>query len=403
MNNSFKWTIQDNIKETLFERVKNGIKREDIIVDVSNNIFMEIPEISGAIKFLVDSEYIEKVNETEYVITKGYYKWLLGEVKKDVSSKESFNFNISTKLKERFCKDMGIPIKLFKEPYFENRLRLYDKQYNALSKYQSFLELLGKFNSEQEYFEVYNKLKDDIINYLGSSEAMERFKNEDMNKFAVKNQNYPRRDIFKETNDNRVFISIDMKKANFTALRHYDSSIVGDNEIYEEFVGMFTEYEHFKESKYIRQVVFGNQSPKRQVTYEKYLMDKVLGDVLDFVLPDKIVSFSNDEVVIDITDYQEAYRNGLIKEIIPCIVERHGYFGIKLKQENFLLRKIPGSSGYVKKFLDSDEYEFKCLDALEMPFVLRAYAGEPVREEDKVFYQEGRLAKLIEYPNIEIV
>jgi hypothetical protein len=38
-----------------------------------------------------------------------------------------------------------------------------------------------------------------------------------------------------------------------------------------------------------------------------------------------------------------------------------------------------------------------------MPFVLRAYNGEDVTEEDLVFEYEGRLAKLLSAPKIEVV
>ncbi|MDE7367891.1 MAG: hypothetical protein K2N24_11100 [Lachnospiraceae bacterium] len=31
--------------------------------------------------------------------------------------------NMTTKLKERFCKDCNIPLRLFQEPYFTERLR----------------------------------------------------------------------------------------------------------------------------------------------------------------------------------------------------------------------------------------------------------------------------------------
>lgn len=41
---------------------------------------------------------------------------------------------ISNKLKERFCKDCNIPLRLYQEPYFTSRLILYDKFYNTLSK-----------------------------------------------------------------------------------------------------------------------------------------------------------------------------------------------------------------------------------------------------------------------------
>lgn len=71
-----------------------------------------------------------------------------------------------------------------------------------------------------------------------------------------------------------------MKKANFTALRHYNKDIVGGKDTYEDFLGMFTDENYFKESKYIRQVIFGNVNPKRQITYEKFLMDKVLVKLL---------------------------------------------------------------------------------------------------------------------------
>jgi hypothetical protein len=50
------------------------------------------------------------------------------------------DMKITSKLKECFCKDMGIPIKLFEEPYFESRLKLYDSAYGTLAKYGLFLE-----------------------------------------------------------------------------------------------------------------------------------------------------------------------------------------------------------------------------------------------------------------------
>ena len=37
---------------------------------------------------------------------------------------------VSEKLKERFCKDCNIPLRLYKEPYFTERLQLYDSYYN---------------------------------------------------------------------------------------------------------------------------------------------------------------------------------------------------------------------------------------------------------------------------------
>lgn len=311
---------------------------------------------------------------------------------------------LTPKLKERFTKDMNIPIKLFEEPYFTSRMNLYDTAFDTKRKFDMFLETLSHFETEQDYFAAYNKLKDDVINYLRSQEAMERFMQEDLNSdtFKLKNTNFPKHDIFKRTFDGKFFVSIDMKKANFTALRHYDSSIVGGKNSYEEFIGMFTDFEYFKQSKYIRQVVFGNCNPKRQVAYQKRLMDEFLTCLLTFTVENQIVFFSNDEIVVDVSELSEVERK-FYSTAVQMLIDKHAELGVHLRQELFELRHIPGTDGYIKKFLDKEGYEFKCLDALLMPFVLRAYAGEEVKEEDLVFRYENRLAKLLDVPTVEVV
>jgi len=310
---------------------------------------------------------------------------------------------MTRKLKERFCKDMNIPISMFDEPYFTDRLKLYDKQFETLKKYSKFMKLLEGFDSEQDYFGYYNKLKDEIINYLGESEGMNRFKEEDMNKYQVKNVGFPSKDIFKPSFSDRVFLSVDMKKANFTALKHYSKDIVGGQDTYEEFIGMFTESEYLKSSKYIRQVVFGNQSPKRQITYEKHLMDELLTKILEFVDKELVVFFSNDEIVLDMTEnYSGNDIAGYTKKIDTLLYHESANEGVNFRQELFLLKHIPGV-GYIKSFINKPGVEFKCIDSVIMPFVLRKFQGEVVQESDKVFYaNDGRKAMLLDIPEIVI-
>ena len=101
-----------------------------------------------------------------------------------------------------------------------------------------------------------------------------------MNKFTVTHKNLPSKDIFKSSNDGRVFISIDMRKANFSSLKYYgnciEKSMFRDTSTWEDFISLFTENKHIVNSKYIRQVILGNCNPKRHITYEKYIMDHVL-------------------------------------------------------------------------------------------------------------------------------
>lgn len=308
---------------------------------------------------------------------------------------------ISTKLKERFCKDCNIPIHIYQEPYFTDRLKLYDKFYGTLEKWNIFLEELQKYNNEQDYFEEYNRVKDAAILNIKNSKAYQRFNEEDMNMYPVAHNNLPNKDIYKETNDGKVFISIDMKKANFSSLRHY-SEYIFDANTWEEFIGKFTNNKHIINSKYIRQVILGNCNPKRHITYEKYLMDQVLNYVLIYVSIEKVVFFSNDEIVIDVSDLNKTKQLFLLHKLTEQI---ESIINIPLNVELFVLHKIYGANGYCKKIFNENgikNIEFKCLDNYMLPFVIKHFLGEEVTDSDKVFYHEGLLAQFIEVPKIEV-
>lgn len=309
---------------------------------------------------------------------------------------------VSEKLKERFCKDCNIPLKLFKEPYFTDRLQLYDSYYNTLDKWNIFVRELEKYRCEQDYLEEYNRVKDTAINDIKLSDGYNRFNEEDMGKYSVKYKDLPSKDIYKPSNVGELFISIDMRKANFSALKFYDKSIFSNADTWEEFVGRYTENKHIVNSKYIRQVILGNCNPKRQVTYEKYLMGfvlEVLIDELGYSASD-IAFFSNDEIVINMGKYEDCINKQKILEMVVNV-----RFNIPFRIELFYLHKITGTNGYYKEIVKNiieREYEFKCLNNYTLPFVLRKFNGEEITENDKLFYHEGLLSKFIEIPKIEI-
>lgn len=311
---------------------------------------------------------------------------------------------VSIKAKERFCKDCNVPLKLFQEPYFTNRLKLYDRFYGTLSKWDLFVRELEKYQCEQDYFEEYNSVKDTVITSIKNSDGYQRFNNEDMNKFRLQSTNLPNKDIFKPSNDCKMFISIDMRKANFSALQHYDSSIFTGVSTWEDFIGMYTDNKHIINSKYIRQVIFGNCNPKRHITYEKYLMDMILTGIEKYSLIDKVIFFSNDEIVFEM---DRELKIKTLLYICKCLKEDiEEDFILPVKVELFTLHKIKGTDGYYKEIIGENEdvnIEFKCLDNYMLPFVLRKFNGEEITESDKVFYHEGLLSKFIETPEIEVI
>ena len=308
---------------------------------------------------------------------------------------------ITNKLKERFCKDCNIPIHIFQEPYFTDRLKLYDNFYGTLEKWDIFVKELEKYHCEQDYFEEYNNIKDCAILNIKNSEAYKRFNDEDMNLYYINHKYLPSQDIYHPDNDGKTFISIDMRKANFSSLQHYDSDMFAGAPTWEDFIGLFTENKHIISSKYIRQVILGNCNPRRHITYEKYLMDGVVDFVTTFFMPlNKIVFFSNDEIVFEITDDEFD-----VESVNKLQVRLDSKTMIPFKVELFTLHKINGTNGYYKEIFKANgdkEIKFKCLDNLYLPFVIRHFLGEEVQDSDKVFYHEGLLAQFIEVPKIEI-
>lgn len=246
---------------------------------------------------------------------------------------------ISNRLKERFCKDCNISINVYDEPYFSDRLELYDKFYETVEKWNIFLKELEKYKCEEDYFKEYNRVKDVAINAIKESEGFKKFNDEDMNNFSVKYTGLPSKDIYKESNVDKLFVSIDMEKANFSVLNHYDSSIF-KSKTWEEFISKYTDNKHIVNSKYIRQVILGNCNPKRQITYEKYIMGQVIEVLIDEIgyYLNEIAFFSNDEIVIDMEEYVNCINN---KKITESKIKE--YFDIPFKIELFYLRKINGT------------------------------------------------------------
>lgn len=309
-------------------------------------------------------------------------------------------------IRERFCKDNNLSIKLFQSPYFEERLSLYRKHFYTEQAEEEFMKVFSTVNNVQEYFELYNKLKDDIISFLNENERMIFFsQKEDMNKFLIKNKNLPKTSIYKPSFDGKVMLSLDMKKANFTSLKLYDGAIVKNKETYEDFVREFTDCEYFTKSKYIRQVVFGNVNPKRQTTFSQYLMDKVLDRVSEILPVERVISFQVDELVFDLENLSREEILTIRDKIEDLVKAIKKELNIDLTLETFYLKKIEHTQGYVKKLFDKNgelPYVFKGFDSIELPFVLRKYLGEEIQESDLVFFYEGRLAKLLETPKIEL-
>lgn len=312
--------------------------------------------------------------------------------------------SMTRELNQRFCDDRKVPLKIYSGEIFVNRLKLFGEYANYIAYCH---EVQRMFGNTQKYFEYYNQVKDKAINYIKDSKTFQVLNSDDMNKYKSK-FNFAQSDIYKADSVGKKFISIDMKKANFSALVAYGHSVGAEffaSFDYVQFMKQFTDVEHIINSKYIRQVIFGNCNPRRQVTYEKYLMEQLLEKLLNnkIIEADLIKSLCSDEIIIK-ADTMTADTFDQIKVEVENMCST-----VPLRIELFRLGKINGSCAFIKDIMNNIEdkegytYNLKCVTSDDAPFIYRLINNEAVQDEDKIFNYNGKLAKFIEEPHLEIV
>lgn len=315
-------------------------------------------------------------------------------------------------LRKRFCKDAGLQLNLVSDPYFEQRLELF----GASDAYKDYLDMLQRYDSEDtSYLDYYDSVWERVVKHIRSSDVFEQFNTMDMKYYADKTYNeLPSGDIYKPSNVGNTYISIDMVKANFTSLVHFERKTQFSKKIetngynYDSFMRRFTDNDFIINSKNIRQIIFGKCNTNRFSTYQKYMMSCVIDELsLAFigVEPEDICSLRNDEIIYRMSDNRDCVAK------IPNVINDNIDF--PLRMEVFTLEQIIDEAdkttfpdgrivGYIKRFEDGT-FETKCVSAVDATPVARFLKGETILDDDLVFPNERRLAKFITTPQYRII
>ena len=192
------------------------------------------------------------------------------------------------------------------------------------------------------------------------------------------------------TLDRKSVISIDMKKANFSALSVFDKRIFSADS-WEEFLSRYTPYEHLIGSKYVRQVIMGTCNPKRQVSYEKYLM----GELLDYIqekVSVEVFSFTSDEIILLPMTPLPSHSLDKIQEIVAT-----WKYGHIIRVSLFTLFKLPVTDGWRREIFDGEKttFDFKKMSADYYHQAVKMEMGEHITMDDLVIYHDGRLARFL--------
>ena len=303
--------------------------------------------------------------------------------------------------RSKFVKDYQLPIQVVQSPYFEANLKLLEDDCQANLKYLDLLETVrDKFGGNmQKFLEYRHSVEDQILGYILNSEAYKAF-NGDKSTIPSETPIVGSPELYTKEQCGCFFVSYDMIKANFQALRYANPAIVKDCDTYEQFIEKFTDIEYFKHAKQLRQVLFGKLNGKRTSSIEKYISNlfaKEFSQRLG-VYGFTPYSIKTDEIIFKF--------NGSDKQFETMKVSNEEFKGFRFRVNKFKLVSKDFKRGnsdknltaYIKEdYLNGGRRTLHCVPDAYYPQVYKLLNGWELSDSDLVFYYEHELAKFM-YP-----
>jgi hypothetical protein len=301
-------------------------------------------------------------------------------------------------LRSKFVRDFQLPIQVVQSPYFEQHLKLLEDSHGANTKYLILLETIrDKFDGNmQKFLEYRHSVEDQILSYILNSEAYKDF-NSDKNGIVGETPVVGSPELYTKEQCNHFFVSYDMVKANFQALRFANPAIVRDCETYEQFIEKFTSIDYFKYAKQLRQSIFGKLNGKRTSAIEKLISNKFAKELASrFEGKMKLYSIKTDEIILKF--------NGTEEEFNKLNVENEEFSGFKFRVNKFKLLSQDFKhatserllTAYIKEdYLNGHRRTLHCVPDTYCPQVYKLLNGMEINDSDLVFYYEHELSRFL--------
>jgi hypothetical protein len=302
---------------------------------------------------------------------------------------------MNTKLRQRFVKDYNLPINVFDEELFKYYMDLYHffpkEKWETLKK-----DIQDKYRGNVEVWLNYcAEVRDKAINGVMETQKYKDFNSSDLSKYKL-SKNIGEHSYYTEATNGCKFISIDLKKANFQTMKYVG---VIDDETYSDFIDRFGGDEYIKNSKYLRQVIFGKMNPGRTITVEKYIMSKIM-DIVESLIVNGIELYSqnSDEIVYKVIDDISIVGMMIFCNTVENVVKQK--MNIDVRAEYVEIKKLPivncngnNVDAFVRKNLLTGEEVLKKASTTFYPQIYKLWKGMEIEDRDLVFYFEDQLCK----------
>ena len=303
---------------------------------------------------------------------------------------------MENKLKQRFVKDYNLPINIYDDRLFSYYIGLYD--FFPVDTYVKLCQ-----NVEEKYggnvslwLDDCAKVRDAAI--FGVIES-DKYKSFNDSKNLLKEYDIDikvgEHSLYSQETNGKRYVSIDLKKANFQALKFAG---VLDDASYEDFITKYDGDEYIINSKYLRQVIFGKMNPGRTVKVEKYIVSKI-HEIVSPVFPEwKLYSFNSDELIYSLDDFYPG--EDTLNSIVGAVKE---LLGVEVRAECVEIKKLPivnvngnGVDAYVRTNINTNESVLKKASTTFFPQIYKLWKGKAIQDEDLYVYFDDQLAKFVE-------
>lgn len=308
-------------------------------------------------------------------------------------------------LRGKFVDDNQLPITTVEDPYFDKQIHLLEDSFGAATKYLELMTTIRDYfnGNPQAFLEHRRSVKDKILNEILASDAYKAML-ADKSPLEDYTPLVGARELYTEEQDGGMFISFDMVKANFQALRYVDPSIVRDCETWEEYVSKFTDIPYIAAAKQVRQEVLGKLNGKRLAAIERRIAND-FAKVLVERYGDKFTLFSikTDEIILKF--------NGKEKEFEKFEINNEEFQGFKFRANKFKLHMRVFKRALSDKrivvyekedYLNARRRILKAVPATYYPQVYKLLNGMKINDsEDLIFSYDHELC-MFKYP-LELV
>lgn len=303
---------------------------------------------------------------------------------------------MENKLKQRFVKDYNLPINIYDDRLFSYYIGLYDffpvDTYvklcqNVEEKYGGNLSLWLDYCAKVRDAAIFGVIESD--KYKSFNDSKNLLKEYDID-IQIGEHN-----LYSQETDGKRYVSIDLKKANFQALKFAG---VLDDASYEDFIRKYGGDDYIVNSKYLRQVIFGKMNPGRTIKVEKYIVSKIHEIVSPVFLDWKLFSFNSDELIYSLEDFYPSEDN--LNSIVKAVKE---LLDIDVRAEYVEIKKLPivnangnNIDAYVRTNINTNESVLKKASTTFFPQIYKLWKGKEIQDEDLYVYFENQLAKFVE-------